>query len=75
MRHVLAVAVLGASLALGASAALAADGFDYTDRHPAPAQPAQVQTPDQPQQMAPADPSPSRPFAGLREENIEGGPR
>jgi hypothetical protein len=49
MRHILAVAVLGASLALSASAALAG-GFDYSDRQPVQYPVTQV---DQPQQGAP----------------------
>ncbi len=58
MRHILAVAVLGVSLALGASAAVAGvDNHEGGDRH-VPQGP-QMQVPDQPQQTAPADPNTS----------------
>jgi hypothetical protein len=52
MRHILAVAVLGASLALGTSAALAGE-FDYADRQPVQSPTAQMQPVDQPLQGTP----------------------
>ncbi len=59
MRHILAVAVLGISLALGASAAVADVGdHERGDRH-LPQTGPQMQVPDQPQQAAPADPNTS----------------
>ncbi len=57
MRHIMAVAVLGASLALSASAALAADTFDFGDRHPAQNGTIQAQSPDQLTPVAPVDPT------------------
>ncbi len=59
MRHILAVAVLGMSLAFGASAAVAGvDNHEGGDRH-FPQTGPQMQVPDQPQQTAPADPNTS----------------
>ncbi len=58
MRHILAVAVLGMSLAFGASAAVAGvDNHEGGDKHfPAQQTGPQMQVSDEPQQTAPADP-------------------
>lgn len=57
MRRMLALAILGATLSLSASAALAGGNFDYNDRHPDQFQQAQVTT--QPYPMDPAGPVPA----------------
>ena len=55
MRHFLAVALLGASLAFGASAALAGDSKGDPTLNVFPSY--EVQAPDQTQQVAPAGPT------------------
>ena len=70
MRHFLAVALLGASLAFGASAALAGDSKGDPTLDPFPSY--QVQAPDQTQQVAPAGPTMPAPYwIVYREENRE----
>lgn len=70
MRHFLAMALLGASLVFGASAALAGDSKGDPTLDPFPSY--QVQAPDQTQQVAPAGPTMPAPYwIVYREENKE----
>jgi len=69
MRHFLSVALLGASLAFGASAALAGDSKGDPTLNAFPSY--QLQAPDQPQQVAPAGPTTPQPsWFQYRLENI-----
>ena len=69
MRHFLAMTLLGASLAFGASAALAGDSKGDPSLDPFPTY--QVQAPDQTGQFAPAGPTTSQPtWFQYRLENI-----
>ena len=69
MRHFLAMTLLVASMAFGASAALAGDSKGDPTLDPFPSY--QVQAPDQTQQVAPAGPTTSQPsWFYYRLENI-----
>jgi hypothetical protein len=76
MRHILGVAAVSVSLALSASAALASDGFDYSDRHPVQMNQSEKtgnsMTPKSPQVQL-TRPATVTPFTTYRGENFEGG--
>ena len=72
MRHILALTLLGASLAFGASAAMAESNSaanEFGDSSPSPSY--VLQAPDQTQQVAPAGPTtPQQTWFYYRLENI-----
>ncbi len=76
MRHILALAAVSVSLALGASAALASDGFDYSDRHPVQmnqSEKTRNSMTTQLPQLHLTRPATVAPFTNYRGENFEGG--
>lgn len=78
MRHILALAAVSASLALGASAALASDGFDYADRHPVQMNQSEKIRNSMTTELPQFDlsrPTTATPFTNYRGENVEGGRR